>query len=88
LERDAPQASLVVGDQSFPIRPGDTLAACLMRAGRLAFRRTRRGEPRGVYCGIGICHDCLATVDGTPNVRACITTARPGMIVSFGDDER
>jgi aerobic-type carbon monoxide dehydrogenase small subunit (CoxS/CutS family) len=88
LKREASQASVVAGDQSIPIRPGDTLAACLMRAGRLALRRTRRGEPRGVYCGIGICNDCLATVDGTPNVRACMTIAQPGMIVTFADDGR
>lgn len=76
--------SLVVDGEAIAIAAGDTLAACLLRSGRLVTRRSRRGEPRGVYCGIGICNECLLTVDGCPNVRACVTAARPGAIVDTG----
>ncbi len=31
------------------------------------------------YCGMRICHQCLVTVDGVRDVRACMTVVRPGM---------
>jgi predicted molibdopterin-dependent oxidoreductase YjgC len=63
--------------------PGETVAAALIAAGRRVLRRTERGTaPRGVYCGIGLCFDCLVTVDGRARVRACQTPVRPGMRVS------
>ncbi|WP_306329200.1 (2Fe-2S)-binding protein [Streptomyces venezuelae] len=63
--------------------PGQSLAAALWGAGILAWRTTRdRGRPRGAFCGIGQCYDCLATVNGVPNRRACLTPARPGDTVT------
>ncbi|KUL48097.1 MULTISPECIES: (2Fe-2S)-binding protein [Streptomyces] len=60
-------------------RPGQSIAAALWTAGILAWRETRgAARPRGAFCGIGQCHDCLATVNGRPNRRACLVTARPG----------
>ncbi|GHI25701.1 hypothetical protein Shyd_70720 [Streptomyces hydrogenans] len=51
--------------------------------GVLAWRTTRHdGEPRGAFCGIGQCFDCLVTVDGAPNRRACLVPARPGGLVT------
>ncbi|MFC4565737.1 (2Fe-2S)-binding protein [Nocardiopsis mangrovi] len=62
--------------------PGQSIGAALIAAGHRSWRRTRRdGRPRGVFCGIGVCFDCLATVDGRPNVRACLAEARPGATV-------
>ena len=62
--------------------PGETIGAALMAAGIVTFRSTRRQQrPRGIFCGIGICFDCLVVVDGRPNQRACITAARPDMTV-------
>ncbi|MFE0042501.1 (2Fe-2S)-binding protein [Streptomyces albireticuli] len=59
--------------------PGQSVAAALWAAGILAWRTTRHGgRPRGAFCGIGQCYDCLATVNGTPNRRACLVPARPG----------
>ncbi len=59
---------------------GESLAAALFAAGRRSFRTSPRGEaPRGYFCGMGICHDCLMTVDGLPNVRACTTPVRDGL---------
>jgi D-hydroxyproline dehydrogenase subunit alpha len=52
---------------------GETVAAALARAGITAFRETRTGASRGIYCGMGVCQDCLVTVDGVPNLRACMT---------------
>ena len=36
----------------------------------------KSGEARGYFCGMGVCQDCLVTVDGVPNVRACVTPVR------------
>ncbi|WP_020658766.1 (2Fe-2S)-binding protein [Amycolatopsis benzoatilytica] len=63
--------------------PGQSVGAALIAAGRRSWRTTRRsGEPRGVFCGIGICFDCLVTVNGEPNRRACLTEARAGDVVT------
>jgi aerobic-type carbon monoxide dehydrogenase small subunit (CoxS/CutS family) len=32
-------------------------------------------------CGIGVCFDCLVTVNGMPGVRACLADARPGDVI-------
>ncbi len=59
---------------------GETVAAALLAAGRRALRTTSvRAEPRGMYCGIGVCFDCVMTIDGRPNVRACRAAVRDGM---------
>jgi predicted molibdopterin-dependent oxidoreductase YjgC len=68
-------------DREVVIQPGDTIAAALTRAGILSLRRSRRGMPRGFYCGIGLCHECLVTLAGGGTIRACVTAARPGMRV-------
>jgi predicted molibdopterin-dependent oxidoreductase YjgC len=60
---------------------GETVATALLASGRRAFHRTARlGAPRGVYCGIGLCFDCLVVVDGV-RVRACQTPVAVGMRV-------
>lgn len=60
-----------------------TVAAAIMSEGdRSGWRTTRRaGAPRGLFCGIGVCYDCLATVDGKPTVRTCLVAVRDGMTV-------
>ena len=54
-------------------RHGESLAAALVSAGIVGFRETRGGEMRGMFCGMGVCQDCLLEVDGKPNQRACMT---------------
>ncbi|MBN1676350.1 MAG: (2Fe-2S)-binding protein [Kiritimatiellae bacterium] len=67
-------------------RAGETIAAALVAAGWKAFRRTeKRHAPRGVFCAIGKCTDCVMTVDGTPNVRTCVTLVRENMQIKTQD---
>ncbi len=69
------------GDEILGIE-GQSLAAAFMAIGRRSWRYTpRRGEPRGIFCGMGLCFDCLVQVDGRPNVRACLTPVADGMRV-------
>ena len=59
--------------------PGQSVGAALLAAGYRSWRTTRHGgAPRGLFCGIGICFDCLVVVNGRPNQRACLTEARDG----------
>ncbi len=61
---------------------GDTIASALYRAGVRVFSRSfKYHRPRGLMCVNGSCPNCLVNVDGTPNVRACITRLEPGMRV-------
>ena len=59
-------------------RRGQSLAAALADAGHRVFRHTVKGSPRGVFCGMGICQDCLVSVNGAPNQRACATMVTAG----------
>lgn len=63
------------------IAPGASVAAALTDAGHRAFRQTAKGGERGIFCGMGVCQDCLVTIDGAPNKRACMSPARAGSMV-------
>lgn len=61
---------------------GEPIAAALLAAGVRTFRKTvKTGEPRGLYCGIGQCNDCIMEVNGVPNIRTCVTLVEEGMII-------
>ncbi|MEU4515184.1 (2Fe-2S)-binding protein [Nonomuraea wenchangensis] len=63
-----------------PAEPGQSVGAALVAAGIRDWRSTRRGgRPRGLFCGIGVCFDCLITVNGVPDRRACLTPAADGV---------
>jgi glycine/D-amino acid oxidase-like deaminating enzyme len=64
-----------------PAIPGETVAATLMAHGVVAQSVARDGAPRGFYCGMGVCHDCVVVVDGRRGQRACLTEVRDGMRV-------
>ncbi len=61
---------------------GQSVGAALLAAGYRETRITRFGEQsRGMFCGIGVCFDCLITIDGRTNQRACVIEVREGMLV-------
>lgn len=60
---------------------GEPIAAALKAAGVMVHRYTKKGFPRGVFCAIGRCTDCVMVVDGKPNVRTCVTPLAEGMKV-------
>ena len=64
---------------------GETIAAVLVAEGRRTFRLSpKERQPRGLYCGMGVCFECLVTVNGILNVRACMTAVEAGMKVETG----
>jgi thioredoxin reductase/bacterioferritin-associated ferredoxin len=71
-----------------PVRAfeGETIGAILAAAGIREVRRAaQHKDPRGLYCCMGSCHGCLVTVDGQPNVRACVTPVQPGQKIELQD---
>jgi NADPH-dependent 2,4-dienoyl-CoA reductase/sulfur reductase-like enzyme len=60
---------------------GESLGAALLSAGIVGLRTTARGEPRGLYCGMGVCGECRVMVDGVAR-RACMTAASHGQRVA------
>lgn len=72
-----------VDGRPVPVAPGQTIGAALHAAGIVSWRTTRfGGRPRGLFCGIGVCFDCLVSVNGAREERACLLEARPGDEVS------
>jgi aerobic-type carbon monoxide dehydrogenase small subunit (CoxS/CutS family) len=69
-------------DESIGAISGQSVAAALLAANQRSLRRTRfNSNERGVFCGIGICFDCLVVIDGVANQRACLIEAQSGMRV-------
>jgi predicted molibdopterin-dependent oxidoreductase YjgC len=78
LERGAELEVFLDGSQAKAFA-GETVAAVLIAEEGLQARRTAGGAPRGIYCGMGVCFDCLVVVNGVPNTRACMTLVASGM---------
>jgi glycine/D-amino acid oxidase-like deaminating enzyme len=60
---------------------GETIAAALAAAGVVTYRHNRQAAPRGLYCGMGACFECLVTVDGKASQRACLIKVADGQII-------
>ena len=60
---------------------GISVAAALLNAGLWGIRRAGESDLRGPLCGMGICHECRVTIDGTPHRRACLVPIADGMVV-------
>jgi NADPH-dependent 2,4-dienoyl-CoA reductase/sulfur reductase-like enzyme len=72
---------LTCDGQAIEALAGESLAAALVAAGVARFRTTGASAQRGIFCGMGVCRECLACVNGRSGVRACLTTAMAGMQV-------
>jgi len=58
----------------------ENVGTFLLKRRQQVLRKTRfEDNPRGMFCGIGVCFDCIVTIDGVANQRACITQLRDGM---------
>jgi predicted molibdopterin-dependent oxidoreductase YjgC len=66
---------------------GESVLAALWAAGvRTLHTTAKTREPRAFLCAIGICFDCLVTVDGERSSRACMTPVADGMTVELQRD--
>lgn len=76
------EVTIFYNGQPIKALEGEPIASALMAAGIKSFRTTaKRKEPRGIFCAIGRCTDCMMVVDGIPNTRTCVTMVKDGMKV-------
>lgn len=74
--------TLLIDGQPVAVPAGSPVAAAILSLGLPYIRHTPvSGSPRLPYCMMGICFDCLATINGVPNQQACMVTAEAGMQV-------
>jgi len=72
--------SIIVDGESIPAFYGETIATAILSAGKIILSTSARSKnPRSLYCGIGICNECLITLEDGRRVRACQTLAAPMM---------
>jgi len=84
-DRAADDAAITItlDGQTLAARAGDTVAAALFAHNVASCRATPvTGAPRGPYCMMGVCYDCLVMIDGQANQQACMTLVRDGMRVA------
>lgn len=72
--------------QCIAARPGESVAAALLaHTGDPTRRTVVTGKGRTPFCMMGVCFDCLVTIDGRPNVQACMVEVQEGMVVQLQD---
>jgi predicted molibdopterin-dependent oxidoreductase YjgC len=77
------QIKLIVDGNEIDAYEGEMIATALIAAGIKVFRyTTKHNEPRGLFCAIGRCTDCVMEVNGRPNVRTCVTLAEDDMVIN------
>jgi predicted molibdopterin-dependent oxidoreductase YjgC len=80
---DAPMVHIIVDGREIEARAGEMIAATLLANDIHVCRTTpHSGQPRGPFCGVGRCPDCMMTVDGVLNVQTCMTPVRDGMCIA------
>jgi predicted molibdopterin-dependent oxidoreductase YjgC len=79
-----PRITIRIDGRPVEVERGATVAAALLMAGVEAFRRSVTGEPRAPLCGMGVCFECLASIDGEQGARSCQILCRDGMEVRTG----
>jgi sarcosine oxidase subunit alpha len=83
LHEDAPAVRVTVDGRDVQARKGDTVAAAMLAAGIVICRTTPvSGAPRAPYCMMGVCFDCLVTVDGVGSRQGCLVHVKEGMAIA------
>ena len=76
------EVSFVFEGERVSCPEGMTVAGALFHLRSREMRTSaRRHEPRSLFCGMGVCFDCVLRIDGVDNVRSCMTPVRPGIVV-------
>jgi D-hydroxyproline dehydrogenase subunit gamma len=77
---DRSTVRLLVDGRPITAQPGDSVAAALLSAGVLSCRSSAvSGAPRAPYCMMGVCFECLVSIDGVGSRQACLARVRDGM---------
>ena len=72
--------SIIFEGDNIDVEKGQTVASALLVEANMVFRSSVvSGQPRGPYCMMGVCFECLIEIDGIPNQRACMIPVREAM---------
>ncbi|OGP57674.1 MAG: hypothetical protein A2V65_04970 [Deltaproteobacteria bacterium RBG_13_49_15] len=82
IKRKKPISVLVNGKKVIAYQ-GEMVHAVLLSAGYRVLRKTRNQKGRSLFCGMGVCYDCLVTVNGVPGQRACMTEVHDQMEITI-----
>jgi predicted molibdopterin-dependent oxidoreductase YjgC len=81
------RVEIYINGEAYTAYEGDTVLAALVASGHKSLRNSRKiGEPRGPLCGMGVCYECLVTINKKPNQRACMTEVEDRMEVLTGEE--
>lgn len=88
-ETEGPAIAVTIDGEMFHAREGDSVAAALLAAGRSYCRTTPvSGTKRAPYCMMGVCFDCLVTIDGVGNRQGCLVCVKEGMRIETQQGKR
>lgn len=81
-----PKIRMLVNGREVEAYEGETVLAALVASGMKTLRRSHvHGEGRGAFCGMGMCYECLVSINGEISRRACMREVEEGMVI--GTDE-
>ncbi|MET3293008.1 UNVERIFIED_CONTAM: sarcosine oxidase subunit alpha [Brevibacillus sp. OAP136] len=81
--RETEEVTFTFAGRQYTGLKGESIAAALLANGVRTLRHSeKKGEPRGLYCGIGHCYECRSHLDGAGEIRACITPVEAGMCLT------
>ncbi len=77
-----PSCTFEFNEKKFEGVVGDSIASALINSGEYGLRNTEGTEKRGVFCGMGVCNECLVNVNGEEGLLACMTQLKPEMEIT------
>lgn len=75
--------TLSINGVAYRVEPGLSVAAALTSIGCSDFSIDAAGARRGLFCGMGVCNECLVTIDGKTSQRSCMTQVQDGMRIDW-----
>lgn len=83
LSRGA-EIRILINGREVAAYEGETVLAALIASGVGTLRRSHvHGEGRGPLCGMGVCYECLVSINGQANRRACMTEVEDRMEIGI-----
>lgn len=84
IQHDQKTLTVFVNDKPCTATVGEMMASVLLRENITATHRSPQGQPRGPYCMMGVCYDCMITLEDGRNEQACLTPAQEGLKIYLG----
>lgn len=90
INHQDPAVHITVDGKPMVARQGDSVSAAILSAGFAEpYRYTAvSGTARAPYCMMGVCFDCLVTIDGVGNRQGCLISVNDGMVITRQNGKR